>query len=153
MYYARYGRTSKFLGVDEVKNFITQITTEGVSSAILISSQTLSPKAKDIFTEIPLKQLRHFLDSDLFYNVTRHYMVPHHRAMLPEEAKAFLTVNNLRPNQLPILKWENPVAKWYGFFPGQIIEISRINLATETLVDDYKSYRVVDEPSLEKKPR
>ena len=153
VYYARFGRTSKFLGVDEVKTFFNQINDKGVTSAILISSQALSTKAKDTYTDIPIKHIQHFLDDELFYNVTHHYMVPHHRAMSAEEAKAFLTTNSLQPSKFPILRWEDPVAKWYGFIPGQIIEISRLNLATETLVDDYKSYRVVDEPSLEKKSR
>lgn len=152
VYYARPTK-SKQLDVEEIKQFTMEVNTRGVPSAMLISRQQLSSKAKDEFSKITIRQLRLFLDEELFYNLTEHYLVPKHRVLSDDEAKDFLTSNRLRTNQLPILKWDDPVSKWYGFIPGQIVEVLRENLAAETLVDEYRSYRFVDEPAIEKPSR
>jgi DNA-directed RNA polymerase subunit H (RpoH/RPB5) len=146
------------LGVEPIAEFIRMATNYGVKWAILISEQDISSEAARNLQDIKIIYFQHFFDDELMYNPTKHYMVPRHEALTEDEAREFLRENHLKPSQLPILKYVDPLArptekdrdkvtdpivKYYGFLPGQIIRIYRENFITETLVDSYVIYRHV----------
>jgi DNA-directed RNA polymerase I, II, and III subunit RPABC1 len=153
----RSNRPSK-LGVEPIGEFIRLATDSGVQWAILISEQDISSEAARNLQDIKIIYFQHFFDEELMYNPTKHFMVPRHEALTETDARAFLRDNNLKPSQLPILKYVDPLArptekdkdkvtdpivKYYGLLPGQIVRIHRENFVTETLVDSYIIYRQV----------
>ena len=101
----------------------------------------------------------HFLMSELMANPTFHKFVPTHRLMSEEEKKAYLVENKMREKDLPRERYvepllknsettanerkSDPIVKYYGFRPGQLIEISRSNIFTPILVPDTLFYRLV----------
>lgn len=154
---ARSNKPSK-LGVEPIGQFIQMATESGVQWAILISEQDISSEAARNLQDIKIIYFQHFFDEELMYNPTRHFMVPKHEALTENAAREFLRDNSLRPSNLPILKYVDPLArptekdkdkvtdpivKYYGFLPGQIVRINRENFVTETLVDSYIIYRQV----------
>lgn len=154
---AKTGKVSR-LGVEPIGEFIKMATDNGVQWAILISEQDISSEAAKNLQKISAIHFQHFFDEELMYNPTKHYLVPKHEVLSPEETSDFLKRNNLKLSQLPIIKFIDPIGKplekdkekkidpivkYYGFLPGQIVRIYRENFITETLVDSYITYRLV----------
>lgn len=153
----KIGKVSR-LGVEPIGEFIKEASDKGVQWAILISEQDISPDAGKNMRKISAINFQHFFDKELMYNPTKHYLVPKHEVLSDEERRKFLEENKLKATQLPILKYINsigmpsekdkvkvidPIVKYYGFLPGQIVKITRENFITETLVDSYVTYRTV----------
>ena len=83
-----------------------------------------------------------FLENEMTYDPTEHYFTPEHRVLKLEEQRDFLKRNNLSIEQLPIILTSDMLVRYYGFLPGQIIEINRTNLY-DTIVTNSLSYRAV----------
>ena len=58
-------------------------------------------------------------------SILEHFLVPKHRVLSPEEAKAVLEKYRVKPHQLPYILASDPVVKAIGAKPGDIIEIIR----------------------------
>lgn len=58
-------------------------------------------------------------------DVCRHVHVPKHEILSAEQAKEVLGQFKVVPNQLPLIKVSDPVAKAIGAKPGQILRITR----------------------------
>lgn len=99
-----------------------------------------------------------FFDDQLIYNPTEHYLVPKHIALTPEEQKDYYERSHTRPNQMAILRYVDiasrlvekdqkykidPIVAWYGWRPGQVVKIERVNFITETLVERSVTFRRV----------
>lgn len=125
---------------------------------VIISKEDLSSTALEKIQESTSFRTQHFEDDSLKYNLTKHIYVPKHEALTQEEQEAFYTRTRLLPSQIPILKYvglrsakterdrkavTDPVVKYYGFIPGQIIRITRVNKVVETLVPQYVTYKIV----------
>jgi|DewCreStandDraft_4_1066084.scaffolds.fasta_scaffold02813_3 DNA-directed RNA polymerase I, II, and III subunit RPABC1 len=147
---------SKHLNVEYIDRFTELAMKEGVTWAILISEQDLSTTAGKRLEEYPTIHFQHFFEDELRFNPTKHYLVPRHELLSPQEAQAFLRENKLVPTKLPHLKYVppfsrtgerkafiDPIVKYYGFLPGQIVRIYRENFITETPVDKIVTYRYV----------
>tara|TARA_B100000683_G_scaffold68062_1_gene66761 strand:+ start:239 stop:460 length:222 start_codon:yes stop_codon:yes gene_type:complete len=65
--------------------------------------------------------------------------VPPHRLLGKEEQIETLKRLRATPEQLPKLFTSDPVAKWYGARPGQVMEITRASPDGHF----YKAHRVV----------
>lgn len=70
-----------------------------------------------------------FIDSELYYNPTKHELVDKHRKLTQDEIKALMSKYNIKSkSSLPlILKNSDPIAKWLGLKSGDIVEIDRYN--------------------------
>jgi DNA-directed RNA polymerase subunit H len=54
-----------------------------------------------------------------------HVLVPEHRVLSREEGEEVLRRYRVKPNQLPLLKVSDPVAKAIGAKVGDIVEVRR----------------------------
>lgn len=159
VYYASPEAGTSKLGVGPLKEVLGEAKKiEKLRTLVIVTDVDLSPDAYKAILDIKTYNIQHFFDANLKYNPTKHIFVPKHRALSDEDARDFLTRNSLKPGQLPILKYVDPITRmtdkdrkrqtdpivsYYDFRPGQIIEIQRVNFITETLVIKQTVYRVV----------
>ena len=69
-----------------------------------------------------------FMFSDLHFNPTRHHLVDKHTKLTKDEIKDLMTHYNIKfKTQLPIILKSDPISKWLGIRPGDIVKIDRYN--------------------------
>lgn len=90
---------------------------------------------KDILDKLGLIPVETFTYEDLMYNVTRHIGVPKH-----EKINHFRAASK---DELPIILMSDPVAKYYGWENGDIIQITRHYTSLNLLSTTEYGYRVV----------
>ena len=66
-----------------------------------------------------------FATNSLQYNVTQHELVPPHRVLGAEEQAEVLKKLRATPDQLAKILTSDPLVKWFGARPGQVMEITR----------------------------
>lgn len=80
-----------------------------------------------------------FLSNKLYYNVTKHYLVPEHIPLNKKDISDMMKKHNATKNQLPKMLENDPVACYYGMKLGDICKIIRRN----KYVGSEISYRIV----------
>jgi DNA-directed RNA polymerase subunit H (RpoH/RPB5) len=80
---------------------------------------------------------------DLTYNPTIHADVPRHQRLSPAEKLAQLEEMRVRITDLPLLRADDPIAKYYGWDAGDLIRVYR---PTSTLGGMTINYRAVIAP-------
>jgi DNA-directed RNA polymerase subunit H (RpoH/RPB5) len=163
---------SESIGIDPVRRLFESIDELGqpIHELVLITSQTMGAAAIDylngiqrsrdggvtqVSLSIPPTEIQHFYDVDLAYNPIKHYLVPTHEPLSQVDQERFLSTNHISIKELPILVYSDiatmrrgrrkgdPIVSYYRFRPNQIIRIKRHNFLTETLTDEFVSYRRV----------
>lgn len=135
---APHPRTAVFLlpvdriSVKQVRAVLRDYPTLDV--AVLVSLEGPTSFAKKEVDATCRERLHFFTFKELTYNVTRHHLVPIHRLASAAVAAA------LDPARLPKLLATDPVARYYNFRPGDVVEIDRVFDVLAT-----KYYRVVVE--------
>ena len=80
-----------------------------------------------------------FMFADLHFNPTKHYLVDKHTKLTKEEIKVLMTKYSIKTKiALPIILKSDPIAKWLGIRPGDIVKIDRYN-PNSGLIDYYRS--------------
>ena len=98
-------------------------------SYLLISIDGPTPFCKK---EIPESEyVQYFLAKELIHNISRHALVPPHRALSAQEADEVLQRYAAVPKQLPLLLMQDPVRRYYNFAPSTIVEIARTGISQE----------------------
>jgi|TARA_B110000261_G_scaffold163721_1_gene210559 DNA-directed RNA polymerase subunit H (RpoH/RPB5) len=100
------------------------------TSISTFAKQFISSEVEDILVQL-------FSEKELRFNITKHDLVPIHR-VLPLNEKATL-LSRFKITQLPVILSSDPVCRYYGCLPGNIMEITR---ESETC-DLYTLYRLV----------
>ncbi|MBS7639616.1 DNA-directed RNA polymerase subunit H [Candidatus Bathyarchaeota archaeon] len=59
------------------------------------------------------------------FNIFKHYLVPKHEILSPEEREEVLKKYRIEPYKLPHIKTSDPVVRVIGAKPGDIIKITR----------------------------
>lgn len=147
---------SKELLKDKVQLFTGRAYKEGVNNAILITSQKIESRTLGDISEFEhdyLIKVQIFLDQELAYNATKHYFVPNHVSLSKKTAVDFLDRNIIKLNQLPIIRTGDPISKYYDYKPGVLIRIHRKNLAYESMVPEYNTYKITAKGEIEEKKR
>jgi DNA-directed RNA polymerase subunit H (RpoH/RPB5) len=73
--------------------------------------------------------LSFFLYSDIHFNPTRHHLVDKHTKLTRDEGKELLLQYGLKTKlALPIILKSDPISRWLGIRPGDIVRIERYNL-------------------------
>lgn len=137
------------LGVKHIREQITDMETNGINDAIIVSKGPLTSSAvKTVMASIninvqPITKRRYvqiFEQAELVVNVTEHILVPKHELLSEDEKVELLKRYKLKAQQLPRMKVTDPVAKYYGLFRGQVVKITRTESPT---AGRYVSYRLV----------
>ncbi|MBS7606625.1 DNA-directed RNA polymerase subunit H [Candidatus Bathyarchaeota archaeon] len=59
------------------------------------------------------------------FNIFKHYLVPKHEVLSPEERKVVLEKYRIEPYKLPRIKTSDPIIRVIGAKPGDIVKITR----------------------------
>lgn len=142
VYYADEPVSTKKLGIEALGNAIVMCEKYNTKNLILITPVGLSSAAAKEIEKMVSYNIYVFLEDEMTYDPTEHYFTPAHRALSTEEQRKFLQDNDLSLDQLPIILTTDMISRYYGFRPGQVIEIRRVNLY-DSMVQNSLSYRSV----------
>ncbi|OWA49920.1 DNA-directed RNA polymerases I, II, and III subunit RPABC1 [Hypsibius exemplaris] len=128
------------VGIKTIKTYFQQMQEQSVTRAIIVIRQGMTPSAKTSLSDMAPKYImEHFTEAELMFNVTEHELVPKHVLLTPEEKQELLSRYKLKENQLPRMQRGDPVARYFGLKPGQVVKIIR---NSET-AGRYVTYRAV----------
>jgi DNA-directed RNA polymerase I, II, and III subunit RPABC1 len=149
VYYADISSTSTKLGVSEVNHAISEMRQYQVSDAVIISPKDLSPNAARDVESLPSYNIQIFLEEEMAYDPTAHFLVPKHVPLSADEQRAYLNQKrNNEPSftidQLPIIPANDIIARYYGLRGGRVVRIERENMY-ETMIIKSVSYKVIKE--------
>jgi len=72
--------------------------------------------------------LQYFKVEELFFNPTKHELVPPHRKLSSDEAKIIMDKYMIKSKgQMPLIQHTDVIAKWIGLKQGDLVEITRYN--------------------------
>lgn len=133
----------KELPIKVVRDFIATALHHHVSEAILISDAPLSSKAKNLFFEPKDFKASVFDDSYLTYNPTKHVDTQTHIRVPDDEVEEKLFEMKVDFTKLLIIKESDPICRYYGWSPGDLIEIQRNDSSLNILAPKSINYRIV----------
>ena len=128
------------VGVSPIKTFVLRMKEENVTRAIIVIKNDLTHFAKQAIRELASRGYRveYFKDAELLVDITEHKLVPQHVVLTPQEKKELLARYRLKPGQLPSIQVIDPVARYLGLVPKQVVKIIR---PSET-AGRYITYRI-----------
>lgn len=88
------------------------------------------------------RKIEIFCYEELQYNLTKHVYVPHHKILTSDQKRELFDRYKIDESKLPLIYSTDPVARYYGAEPGNVIEITR---RSETC-GRYITYRLVIHP-------
>ena len=111
------------------------------------ASNLTTPTIKDL-RAIPDIEVEIFDPDFLALAIPKHILQPKFRVLSNAEKEQLLETYMAREDQLPGLAWDDPVRRWYGLAPGEVLSILRPSEGGET-----PYYRIVkaDDPASKKK--
>lgn len=160
---------SKQTGKSLFEPILTKIKNSVELNVCVISRFPISNDMRKNFTE-ELKTVwsQFFLYEELAFNPTKHVLVPKHELVDQEEDIRAVVMEYWPPvdvqgvkldmgriESFPRISIHDPIAKYLGAKPANLIRVHRVNYAFETMVKRYTIYRYVSDSALEKprKPR
>lgn len=107
------------LDAAEIKTHISVLESFEINHAILIYNGEPTPMVKNVLSNTKNlgKYIELFSIDDLQYNCTKHILVPSHEKVQK--------VEKVNPKDIPRISSEDPIARFYGFRPGDWIKITR----------------------------
>lgn len=128
-----------------LQSFITNESNKYMSTIFIIAAK-LPAKAANLyklfFLTNKMKNQIYF-EEDLTFNPTQHISVPVHEYLYPEEADIKLKQMKTSPIQLPLIKSNDPIVRYYGWVDGDIIKIYRYDDTVSILGTRSINYRRV----------
>jgi len=144
VYYADVPASSTQLGVEGVGDAIVQMTKYQLHDAIIITAKQLSPPAVKHINGLVAYNIQIFLEEEMAYDPTEHFLVPKHIPLSSDEQRLFLQKNGLTIDQLPIIRTDDTIIKYFGLRAGRIVKIERENMY-ETMILKSVCYKAVKE--------
>lgn len=128
------------VGVKTIVAYIKKMEEEEITRAIIVVSTGMSPSAKKAIADMqPKYTFEPFLDSELMVNITNHFLVPKHQLLNMDEKHELMARYKLKENQLPRIRIDDPIARYFGLRRGQVVRIIR----TSETAGRYVTYRLV----------
>ena len=111
-----------------------------VNRAIIIADKDVTGFARNAIEALSNNYtFETFQTMELVVDIMKHELIPRHVLLTDEEKKTLLKRYNLKDSQLPRMKEDDPVARYFGLSRGQVLKITR---ASET-AGRYVTYRIV----------
>lgn len=110
------------------------------NQTIILVIQNITPPARQIVQAC--KRFEIFYEKELYCNVTHHVLYSPHRALSEPEEEAVLKRFKCIKHNLPILLRTEPIARYFGWSVGQMVEIKSSMGGTQ---EPFVTYRIVAE--------
>ena len=128
------------IGQKTVEAYVKKMEEEEITRAVIVVRDGLTPSAKKLIESLkPKYSIEPFLDAELTINITNHFLVPQHVLLTPEEKSELLSRYKLKENQLPRIRQDDPIARYFGLKKSQVVRIIR----TSETAGRYVTYRLV----------
>mmetsp|Transcript_22677 Transcript_22677/g.20595 ORF Transcript_22677/g.20595 Transcript_22677/m.20595 type:complete len:222 (-) Transcript_22677:14-679(-) len=133
-------KTSEKIGVTHLKKYYQRMLDENVRRAIIIVRTNMTPFAKQLIKEVAIRgyRMEYFREMELLVDITEHKLVPEHIVLSQQQKQELLDRYRLKPSQLPRIQVTDPVARYLGLKPHQVVKIIR---PSET-AGRYITYRI-----------
>ncbi|CAI5465675.1 unnamed protein product [Closterium sp. Yama58-4] len=100
------------VGIKTLKGYYEKMKGSGVSRAVMVVQQNLTPFSKKILADMAPKYIIEvFQEGELLVNVTKHELVPQHVVLTDEEKHILLERYTVKEHQLPRMQRSDPVAR------------------------------------------
>lgn len=128
------------IGVTHLKTYYSRMKNENVRRAIVIVKNNLTPFARQLIKEVALRgyRMEYFREMELLVDITEHKLVPEHIVLSQQQKQELLDRYRLKPSQLPRIQSTDPIARYLGLKPHQVVKIIR---PSET-AGRYITYRI-----------
>lgn len=120
------------LTVQYIRQYLGEMDVINCPHCIIIYGNSVTPAAKKFAHDNEDKKVELFCESELMYNITNHNYVPKHTRLSSSEAEEFKDKYGIN---FPCLYFTDPVARFYAFSRGDVIEIEDL--------DEIVKYRIV----------
>ncbi len=134
-----------FWGVEKlsqanVSEYYKKMKETDISRAILVISAPMTSAAKNMLKKFASKgaRIEIFYDKELLVDITEHKLVPTHVLLTQLEKEELLRRYRLKESQLPRIQQVDPVARYLGLKPRDVVRIDR---PSET-AGRYITYRI-----------
>lgn len=142
VYFADVPSGSTQLGVNESNEAIKYMRTYNVRKAVLITEKQLSPSSSNKIDGLVAYNIQVFLEQEMSYDPTEHFLVPTHIPLSDEDQTKFLNENDITIDQLPVIPSTDIIARYYGMRAGQIVRIERENMY-ESMIMKSVTYKAI----------
>lgn len=126
-----FADSNKF-NVKNIQVYISLMNDLQIFHAIIVYKEGVTSFTKKAIEQSMEMKFELFAEKDLQYNITKHRYQPKFDPLTMEEA---LELKKTYGNSFPIMRKDDPIAKFYNYQKGDIIRITRNS--------GYVSYRVV----------
>lgn len=111
----------------DITKFIEFANTNGYTNGVIIVSLTpLSENVLKVAKSYAKDRIQFFHIRQLQFDITTHRLAVPHRILTDEQKTAIFEKYKIsNPEQLPSIDSQDPMAKWIGAVPGDIIEVIR----------------------------
>ena len=116
--------------VECIQQYISMLKKMDIYHCVIIYKDSATPIAKKVVEDSCEILIELFNEEEMQYNLTKHNLVPLHKLKYKKNNK-----ESSKFNKYPVILKTDPVARFYGFQKGDVIEITRSN--------GYITYRIV----------
>lgn len=111
--------------VRKIREYVQFMKENQVTHAIIVHAHQITPGAK---SELVQYNIQTFQAKELFYNITRHALVPHHEKVKSDhDVQEIMKRYHIQSKtEFPIYYISDPVVKYYGWTPGTVVKIKRV---------------------------
>lgn len=109
------------IGVKHINQMTKYMSSKNVESGIIVSEK-YTQSAKSLARKNNIELIPQDFPS---FNIFKHYLVPIHEVLSPEERKAVLEKYRVEQYKLPRIKTSDPIIRVIGAKPGDIVKIIR----------------------------
>lgn len=146
-YYASAKPTATTVGTSEVTEAVEFINRTQIHDIVMIIEKPLSPQAADDLSKLPAYNIQIFLEEEMMYDPTEHFLVPTHIPLTDDEQKIFIKNMSERSpgfvvDHLSYILPDDIISRYYGMREGQIFRIERENMF-QTMVVKSVTYKLV----------
>lgn len=138
------------IGIGDVQNINNDMIEKDIKHSIVIYFNKITSQAAATMKQLRVQNMiiEIFQESTLQYNITKSLKVPKHIICSKQKKEDILAAYNITKDQLPQIKVDDPVVKYYGAVRGQLIKIIRPSESVRYIGEDKKemydiSYRIV----------
>jgi DNA-directed RNA polymerase I, II, and III subunit RPABC1 len=118
--------TNKF-NVESIQEYIYMLKQMEIEHCIIVHKENATPVAKKIVEDSKELTIELFNEDELQCNITKHYLVPKHELVYKKGTKGCTEFKAKYGDKYPVILKSDPVARFYGYERGDIIQITRKN--------------------------